>query len=95
MKTQLKEPNPLNFYAARKVSVLPPHFQSINLGISIYNLEDTICKWISNNLKGRYYCSRSISLNSENQLNQTIKVGFEEPKEVSYFTLACPHLKYK
>lgn len=95
MKTQLKEPNPLNFYEARQVKVLPPHFQSINLGATIYNLEDTICKWITTNLKGRFYCSRSISLTSDNQLNQTIKVGFEEPKELSYFTLACPHLKYK
>jgi hypothetical protein len=95
MRMQLKEPNPLNFYEARQVSVLPPHFQSINLHITLYNLEDTFIKWIKNNLKGRFYCARAITLSSENQFQQTIKIGFEEPKELSYFTLACPHLKYK
>ena len=95
MKMQLKDPNPLNFYNARQLSVLPPHFQSIDINIQLYNLEDTICRWILTSLKGRFYCARSISLSSDNQLRQTIKVGFEEPKELSYFTLACPHLKYK
>jgi len=95
MKMQLKEPNPLNFYDARQLSVLPPHFQSIDIDVQLYNLEDTICKWILKSLKGRFYCARAIGLSSDNQLKQTIKVGFEEPKELSYFTLACPHLKYK
>jgi hypothetical protein len=95
MKMQLKEPNPLNFYNARQLTVLPPHFQSIDINVQLYNLEETICKWIHKNLKGRFYCSRAIGLSSDKQLKQTIKVGFEEPKELSYFTLACPHLKYK
>lgn len=95
MKMQLKEPNPLNFYDARQLPVLPPHFEAIDLNLSLYNLEDTITKWIDNNLKGRYYCSRAKIINAENQFIQTIKIGFEDPKELSYFTLACPHLKYK
>jgi hypothetical protein len=95
MKTLLKEPNPLNFFEAREVAVLPPHFETINLDMSIYNLEDTIIKWIKNNLKGRFYARRITGLTSNNKFNPVIKIGFEEPKELSYFTLACPHLKYK
>lgn len=91
----LKDPNPLNFFEVRELSVLPPHFQTINLDMSIYNLEDTIVKWIKTNLKGRFYARRITGLTSSNTFSTIIKVGFEEPKELSYFTLACPHLKYK
>jgi len=91
----LKEPNPLNFFGVRETKVLPPHFETINLDMSIYNLEDTIVKWIRNNLKGRFFVKRVTGLTADNRFSSVIKVGFEQPKELSYFTLACPHLKYK
>ena len=31
---------------------------------------------------------------SDNKITQVITVGFEEIKDMSYFMLACPHLKY-
>ena len=93
--TKIKEPNPLNFYDARQLKVLPPHFESIVIDMRIYNLEKTIVKWIRQNLKGRFFIGNVVSLSSDNQYHSGIKVGFEEPKELSYFTLACPYLKYK
>jgi hypothetical protein len=33
-------------------------------------------------------------LNSQDSADSVTKVGFEEVKELSYFTLACPFLKY-
>lgn len=60
-----------------------------------YNLFDAIDSWIHSNLKGRYYIGKSVSLDDNNSLKNCLRVGFEEKKEMSYFMLACPHLKYK
>lgn len=93
---KLKEPNSLNFFNLRKLKVPPSHFEFIVLPMT-YNLEDALSKWIRDHLKGRYYLGKTLSIrNQENNSSITtcIKVGFENPKELSYFTLACPHLKY-
>mgnify|MGYP000323952169 CR=1 FL=1 len=95
MKT-IKEPNPLNFFNVRKVNILPPHFEVV-VQPMMYNLEDSVGRWIKTHLKGRYYIGRSLSLGEKgiSNVTTTLRVGFEEPKELSYFTLACPLLKYK
>ena len=94
-KHKIKTPNPLNFYDARRVQVLPPHFESIDIDMRIYNMEQTFVKWITDNLKGRFYIGNVVALAADNQYYNGFKVGFENPKELSYFTLACPYLKYK
>jgi len=73
---------------------MPPYFESITIPYT-YNIEDSLNKWIGKNLKGRYYVSKSVDLDSKNQMNTHIKVGFEEGRELAYFMLACPLLKYK
>lgn len=48
-------------------------------------------------MKGRFYVGNSLTLKKDNEaktVHTVLKVGFEEPKELSYFTLACPLLKY-
>jgi len=92
---RLDNPNPLNFYEARQVTILPPHFDSMSASIPIYNLEGTIIKWIMENLKGRFYVGNIVALKSNNSFEKQLEVGFEDQKELSYFTLACPYLKYK
>ena len=89
----LKEPNPLNFFELRKLKVPPGHFEYITLPMK-YNLEDALIRWIEEHLKGRYYVGKTLSTDSSKQITTYLKVGFEDPKEISYFTLACPHLKY-
>ena len=91
---KIKEPNPLNFFKLRKLNRLPPHFEFISVPLT-YNLQSTIEKWILYNLKGRFYVDRNIDLDSTDTIHSVIKIGFEDGKEMSYFTLACPHLKYK
>jgi hypothetical protein len=86
--------NPLNFFELRTVKVPPPHFEYITIPLG-YNLQDSICKWIHDNLKGRYYVGKCIDISNESRVDIMLKIGFEESKELSYFTLACPHLKYK
>ena len=95
MTKQHNKPNPLNFFGVRQLEVPPPHFESINLPLTTYNLQDTIVKWIIKNLKSRFYVGTKTILDSDNQYSQTLQIAFEDPKELSYFTLACPHLKYK
>lgn len=92
---KLKDPNPLNFFGIRRLTVPPPHFEIANINMNTYNLEDTIVRWINNNLKSRYYVGKITILDSSNQYVQTLQIGFEDPKELSYFNLACPYLKYK
>ena len=88
-----KKPNPYEVFQVRKVKTAIPYFEYVNLP-SQYNMEDSLNKWIRSNLKNRYYIGRKVTLDSENKLQQVITVGFEENKEMSYFMLACPHLKY-
>lgn len=88
---KLKQPNPLNYFGVRSTQYLPRHFEVVSVPIS-YNMESSIEKWIFENLKNRYHVSRETHRGFR---QSNIKVGFEDPKEASYFMLACPHLKYK
>jgi len=54
-----------------------------------------LTKWIDEHLKKRYYLSKNVGLTSGNKIENVMRVGFEDPKELSYFVLACPLLKYK
>ena len=91
---KIKEPNALNYFELRKLNRIPPHFEFISIPIP-YNLQKSIEKWILSNLKGRYYIDKNIDVDDSDTIQSVLKVGFEEGKEMSYFTLACPHLKYK
>lgn len=94
MTIQEKQPNPLNLFELRQLKVPPRHFEYITIPMR-YNLQSSIEKWIVDHLKGRFYIGKCIDLNSDNSLDTMLKIGFEEAKELSYFTLACPLLKYK
>lgn len=88
-----KKVNPLNFFELRKFRVPPRHFEYIYIPLK-YNLEESLSRWILDHLKGRYYVGRTLVVDNSNQVVTCIQIGFEDPKELSYFNLACPHLKY-
>lgn len=88
-----KEPNPLNVFKVRQVKSAPPHFDYINIPLT-YNLESSITKWIKKNCKNRFYLSRNVVLDNQRKIVNVVTIGFEENKDMSYFMLACPHLKY-
>jgi hypothetical protein len=88
------KPNPLNVFGVRQVKMAPSHFEYVNFPLT-YNIEATIVKWIDQNLKNRFYIGKNVTVNDENKLTQVLTVGFEETKDMSFFMLACPHLKYK
>lgn len=87
------EPNPLDVLEAKQVKFLPPHFETVNLPLK-YNLEQSLANWINRHIKNRFYIGKNVVLNEENKIVQVCIVGFEETKDMSYFMLACPHLKY-
>jgi hypothetical protein len=77
----------------RQVESAPPHFDYINLPVK-YNLEQSLTKWIKKNCKNRFYVNRNVALDGQRKMITVITVGFEENTDMSYFMLACPHLKY-
>lgn len=83
---------PLDILEARQLQFSPPHFEYVDIPLK-YNLEDSLIKWIKKNLKKRFYVGKNIKL-SENNRKILLTVSFEDSKELSYFMLACPHLKY-
>lgn len=92
---KLKEPNALNFFEARRSRIPVPHYEYITIPYT-YNIEESLNKWILQHLKGRYFVGRTLDISSKNnQVDTVIKIGFEEGKELAYFMLACPLLKYK
>ena len=86
------KPNPLNYFDLRRVEFPSPHFKYTQLGKYTPALLKKIDTWIYKNLNNRYYIGQGISLDNTNTIVHTIKIGFESEKELSFFTIACPHL---
>jgi len=90
---KLKDPNPLDILGLRRVSFCPPQFSTVNV-TKRYNIEQALSEWIEHHLTGRYFIGNNVELNNENKVHTVYTVGFENSKEMSFFMLACPHLKY-
>jgi hypothetical protein len=91
---KLKEPNALNLFGLRRIELAPPHYESITVPLS-YNLEHSIERWIMSHLKGRFFIVKTTGVDNTDSINVLFKIGFEDKRELSLFTLGCPHLKYK
>lgn len=82
--------NPLDVLGQREVNILPPHFSKISIPIQINNM---VKNWINCKLKGRYCILKIPGIDQQRNLKSLTIVGFEDPKELTYFMLACPHLR--
>jgi hypothetical protein len=82
--------NPLNVLGIRKLTFIPAHFSKITFS-NLRNIEE-INRWIYSNLNSRYCIRLKQSLNTDKKIIEIIEVGFEEPKELTMFSLSCPHL---
>jgi hypothetical protein len=81
--------NPLNVLGLRKLNWIPKHFTII----SVKSTEvDNMSSWIYNNLNGRYAIARSLKIDDNNKMIETQNLGFEDPAELTMFSLACPYL---
>lgn len=93
MALKFGKPNPLNYFGMRRVSFLPPYFASTHIDKYTPTLVKELDKWIKANLNGRYYIGQDIALDSNKSFMFTTKIGFENEKELSFFTIACPVLQ--
>jgi hypothetical protein len=83
--------NPLNVLGIRKVEFPAHHFIYTTVPKYTPAYMSRLDLWISQNLNGRYYIGQSIDL-IDNTIVFTIKIGFENDKELSFFKLACSDL---
>lgn len=85
---------PLSILKARKLDFVPPHFSKISVDSTQWNFKETISEWIENKLSGRYsvILYPGIDKKTNKQKNLTV-IAFEEEKELTYFMLACPHIR--
>lgn len=91
--TKWNHPNPLDVFEVRRSKTAQPHFEYINIPHK-YNIESSLVKWITKHIKNRFYVGGTVALDADSKIVHVITVGFEESKDMSYFTLACPLLKY-
>lgn len=89
------KPNALNYYKLRRVEFAAPHFKYTTIDKYNPNLIRLLDSWIKQNLNSRYYIGQSISLDHTNTIVYTTRIGFESEKELSFFTIACPHLQLR
>ena len=87
------KPNPLNYFGLRRVEVACPHFKYASMDRYNPSLVKSIDSWIRKNLNNRYYVGQDVMLDHTNTIIYGIRIGFESEKELSFFTIACPHLQ--
>ena len=85
--------NPLDVLEVRRLEFCPIYFETHEFSFR-YNIHQSIVSWIDDNLSGRYYIGKNVSIDENNAMKSSIKLGFEKPSELSHFLLACPYLKY-
>ena len=85
------EPNALSTLGLRKLPFVPVHFTSCKIA----NRSDIqiLDHWISYNLNSRYAIKKSYTINVNNLMEEGIEIGFEDPSEMTFFMLGCPHIK--
>jgi hypothetical protein len=89
------KPNALNFYGLRRVEFACPHFKYMTIDRYNPTLVKSVDSWIKKNLNNRYYVGQGIALDHTNTIVYTTRIGFESEKELSFFTIACPHLQLR
>ena len=89
------KPNPLNYFGLRRVEFAAPHFKYTTIEKYSPLISRQIDNWIKHNLNNRYYIGQGITLDHTNTIIYTTRIGFESEKELSFFTIACPHLQQR
>jgi hypothetical protein len=84
--------NPLDALKQRKMKFLPVHFVKTKLS-EIHMFDDEVEQWVRSKLKGRYFISKVPSLDQNGKLKSIPILGLEDQKEMTYFMLACPHIR--
>ena len=83
--------NPMDVLQQRKLKTVAPHFTELNISDS--EIFEGIEDWIKVKLNRRYYICKKPAQDKSWNLRSLHFVGFEDQKELTYFMLACPHLR--
>jgi hypothetical protein len=87
------KPNPLNYFDLRRVNFPAEHFHYANVPKYTPALIKSLNAWIYSNLNNRYYIGQGIAIDKHtNSIIYTIKIGFEQEKELSFFKIAGPQI---
>jgi hypothetical protein len=84
--------NPIDVLKQREIKTLPPHFVKTKVDDADF-FGGGIAAWIQTKLKGRFCILRAPGIDSSGNLKSSTYIGFEDHKEMTYFMLACPHLR--
>jgi hypothetical protein len=95
MALKTGKPNALNYFGLRRVEFACPHFKYTTIEKYNPSIIKNIDAWIKKNLNNRYYVGQSITLDNTNTIVYVTRIGFESEKELSFFTIACPHLQFR
>lgn len=90
MSLNRRQMNPLSVLGCRKLNYIPLHFKTLVVGnyVNITLLDN----WINFNLNGRYALITTLALDDSNKTVEVIKIGVEEPAELTMLSIGCPHL---
>ena len=83
--------NPMDVLQQRRLRTIAPHFAAVT--INDVALFEGVEDWIRDRLKGRYYVCKKPALDRNGNLRSISSVGFEDQQELTYFMLACPHIR--
>lgn len=86
--------NHLDLLNERQLNYIPIHFVRTKLvdSFTVINFEKIVL-WIKSKLDGRFFLLKAPMISNNDKLKSEYIVGFEDPKELTYFILACPHIR--
>jgi hypothetical protein len=81
--------NALALLEMRKLKRMPPNFVKITLR-DLDRLDFRLIElWILQNLDSRFCIRKNTGLVDDNKMTTVYEVGFEDPKELTMFSLGC------
>ena len=81
--------NALALLEMRKLKRMPPNFAKITLR-DLDCLDFRLIElWILQNLDSRFCIRKNTGLVDDNKMTTVYEVGFEDPKELTMFSLGC------
>jgi len=83
--------NSLSALGVRKLSFIPEHFTTIRLKSLIIDTKK-LDHWINYHLNSRYAIRKTFILDDNKKVVEATEIGFEDPKEITMFSLGCPLL---
>lgn len=77
----------------QEVPLPPVHFEYISLRLKGQSKPEIIKEWILTFIHNRFYIVDKHVCLEDNAFVNSCLVGFEDPKDLSFFLMACPHLE--